>query len=265
MEEKILAKLEKVWIDSVKKCLGKRKKVAVVFSGGIDSSLVAFTAQRLGVKVVTFTVGFEKSADFEFIRDQRQKLPFETRLVKVSKEEVKETLKKVRQILKEAGVKINPMQYSLGVSLFLVLKEMKREGFSFTLSGQGADEIFAGYFKHTLMPLEKVNPACKKGGEEMEKNDLERERAVGNYLDISISYPFLESQLVKLALEIPAELKLKGKGKSLVRKYILRELGKKMELPWKIVNRPKKAFQYSSGIHKEVMKISKWRNLKRRA
>jgi len=42
-----------------------------------------------------------------------------------------------------------------------------------------------------------------------------------------------------------------------IRKYILRKLAAHLELPDSVVDRPKKAVQYSSGVQKVLLKESK--------
>jgi asparagine synthetase B (glutamine-hydrolysing) len=55
----------------------------------------------------------------------------------------------------------------------------------------------------------------------------------------------MERSFVEAAFSIPGDMKMHyGPGG---RKWILRELGRSMDLPSKIVSRPKKATQYSSG------------------
>jgi asparagine synthase (glutamine-hydrolysing) len=65
--------------------------------------------------------------------------------------------------------------------------------------------------------------------------------------------PFLEYDITDLSLKIPVEYKIKDG----VRKYILRELGRKIGLNKEIVEREKKAAQYGSGIMKVLIKSAK--------
>jgi asparagine synthetase B (glutamine-hydrolysing) len=68
--------------------------------------------------------------------------------------------------------------------------------------------------------------------------------------------PFIDKNLMKFVLSLPSESFIKNKQ----RKYILRKVGKSLGLSNEIINLPKKSFQYSTGIIKEL-KRNKYYNL----
>ena len=68
--------------------------------------------------------------------------------------------------------------------------------------------------------------------------------------------PFLSKKFVDFALKIPVEFKIKGEGDK-IRKRILRRAAIDLGVPMSAALRPKKAFQYSSGLHKAILKLAK--------
>ncbi|MEM3318119.1 MAG: asparagine synthase C-terminal domain-containing protein, partial [Thermoplasmatales archaeon] len=68
-----------------------------------------------------------------------------------------------------------------------------------------------------------------------------------------VLYPYLDNDLVAIARSIPKELKIYN-GE---RKYILRQVAQDLGLDDRIVWKPKKAMQYSTGIKKLVDTISR--------
>jgi asparagine synthase (glutamine-hydrolysing) len=254
-EQKILNQLGKALSGAVLESLGKKKRAAVVYSGGIDSSLVAFLAHQAGAQVTTFTVGWPESPDVLFVNLVEQQLPFKSRVLKTTKKDLKAALPEVLKLLEKAVIDKNLMQVSLATGLFLVLREIKREGFRLVLSGQGADELFAGYFRALKIPLPEINVSCKKELARLLKSDACREKVIADHFGLTIKYPFLDPGVVDLAFKIPAGLKLKKEKGELGRKYILRKLGERLGLPEVVFKRPKGAFQYSSRIQREIRKL----------
>ena len=70
--------------------------------------------------------------------------------------------------------------------------------------------------------------------------------------------PFAAFDLVEYALGLPVDLKFESKADSL-RKLVLRRVALNLGLPASIVDKPKKAVQYSTGINEAVKKIAKKR------
>lgn len=257
MEQEIIKELASKLKTAVKNCLHLEKEVAVVYSGGIDSSLVAFLTHQAGVKVTAFTVGLKKSPDIKFIKSIKYKLPFRSIIKMLSLKDLKKALPQVLEILKQVQIESNLMQVSLTTALFLTFKEIQKVGLDTVLSGQGADELFAGYYKFTQVTPAKINLLCQKEFQRACQIDFQRDQAVANLFKKSLKNPYFDPDLVNLALKIPPSLKLKKTNDGLVVKYILRRLGENLGLPAEIINRPKKSFQYSTLIQREIKKLQR--------
>ena len=80
------------------------------------------------------------------------------------------------------------------------------------------------------------------------ETDKKRDGAMASYFGLTLLNPYLEQDFVEFSLTMPAELKLKDG----IEKYFMRKWGEMRNLPIEIVNRPKKAFQYSTGLQKKI-------------
>jgi asparagine synthase (glutamine-hydrolysing) len=93
-------------------------------------------------------------------------------------------------------------------------------------------------------------------------NDFEPGDKLAVSHGLELQSPFAYLPLVDYALSIPISLKLRLIGDGVVRKYILRRLAASWKLPESVVNRPKKAVQYSTGVQKILLKEAKTRKMK---
>jgi asparagine synthase (glutamine-hydrolysing) len=68
--------------------------------------------------------------------------------------------------------------------------------------------------------------------------------------------PFASFELAKFALSLPIECKIEQKTDTL-RKLVLRRAAIYAGMPMSMVDRPKKAVQYSTGINDAIKRIAK--------
>src|SRR5512139_62784 len=127
--------------------------VGVLLSGGLDSSLLVGLLAEAGVKdILTFSIGFEdqpeeRGSEFEF-SDQVAAM-YNTRHHKYSIPN-----EQVLTRLPEAVAQMaEPMVGQDAVAFYLLAERVSQE-VKVVQSGQGADEVFAGYFWYPLMDAE---------------------------------------------------------------------------------------------------------------
>jgi asparagine synthase (glutamine-hydrolysing) len=107
-EEQILQKLEELLIEAVKKRILEDGKLGVLFSGGIDSTLIAFILKKLDIEFVCISVGFhdgEAKIPEDIVESKRiaNELGFEQERIMLNLDEMERVFKKTAQILKESG------------------------------------------------------------------------------------------------------------------------------------------------------------------
>jgi asparagine synthase (glutamine-hydrolysing) len=88
------------------------------------------------------------------------------------------------------------------------------------------------------------------------RSNIERDEKICVFHDVELRLPFASFQLAKFALRLPTELKIEKKAAGL-RKLVLRKLAQNIGLPAVVVEKPKKAVQYSTGVNAVLGKIAK--------
>ena len=129
--------------------------VGVLLSGGLDSSLIVALAKDKFPKLKTFSIGYEddkeeKGSEF-FYSDQVAK-KFNTNHQKYI---IDNTV--VLSKLPDAFKSMSEPMVAQDAVAFYMLSELVRKDVKVILSGQGADEGFAGYFWYKKIALEENN------------------------------------------------------------------------------------------------------------
>ena len=245
--------MQKQLEDSLRKVIGGYDDIAVLFSGGLDSTLIAKMLKDAKKKFVCYSVGFKGSRDIEFAKRAAKDLGFKLKVIEIKN--LEKILKKVVPLIKDPSV----LNVSIAIPTFAVIEQAKKDKSKIVLTGLGSDEIFAGYSSHRKA-FEKGFKAVEKEVENRIKNvkrDLERDKSIEDYFKIKIETPFLDKKIISFGKKIPTKLKI-SKNKN---KIILRKIGKKIGLPKFVYERKKKAIQYGSGTQKELKKLAKRKGL----
>ena len=242
--------------ESIRRRTRDVKEVAVAFSGGLDSSLVAYLADKVGMKVNLLHVSMENQAETEEAIEvsNQLNLPLQVHLFKDS--DVEETLPKAVALIEEA----DPIKASVGLPFYWAAEEASEAGYRVMLAGQGADELFGGYQRY-------VTEYCKDGSEAVRKtmfndvvkiheSNLERDLKITDFHDVELRLPFASFELAQFALSVPIECKMEQKPDTL-RKLVLRKVALNVGMPASVVDKPKKAVQYSTGINDAIKRVAK--------
>ncbi len=122
-------------------------KTGVLFSGGLDSTLVAYLASQYS-DVILYTAGTEDSPDIEWARKVADHFGWALRERTFEVEDVRDAVKRVMYAIEEP----NPMNLAIGLPLYFASGLASSDGTRVLLSGQGADELFGGYAKYLERP-----------------------------------------------------------------------------------------------------------------
>jgi len=249
-------KLRSLLQQSVKQRVSGLEEVAVAFSGGLDSSIIAFLAKKFGVSVHLVSTSLKNQPEIESAKMAAAalKLPLHTHLY--SEKTVEEDLPKVLWLVEEA----NPVKTSIGIPIFWTAEKTSEMGFKVMLAGQGADELFGGYKRY-------LNDYVRYGEEFVQKTifsdivrmheiNLERDSKICNFHHVELRLPFATYQLAEFAASLPLQLKIESLN-DMLRKKVLRKAAGDMGLPQFIVNKPKRAIQYATGVNKIIKKLAR--------
>lgn len=155
------AKLIVILEESVKNRLVSDVPLGTFLSGGIDSSLITALASRHQKHLMTFSVGFENEGQFDETKDAlllAKKYKTDHHAFKLKDQEMLDSLYDTLDYIDE------PFADSSALAVRALSKRTAGE-VKVALSGDGADELFAGYNKHRgefLMRKEGVKSALTK-------------------------------------------------------------------------------------------------------
>ncbi len=146
-EEQVVHQLDELLHRTVKRQLIADVRVGTFLSGGIDSSLVAAVAQSVSSEPIkTFTIGFDNAEYDESIFAARiaQHLGTEHTTLQVTAKDGLDLIPKLGSIYDE------PFADSSQIPAYLVSK-LAKEHVTVCLSGDGGDELFAGYNRYLYL------------------------------------------------------------------------------------------------------------------
>ncbi|MFQ5974995.1 MAG: asparagine synthase C-terminal domain-containing protein [Candidatus Hydrothermarchaeales archaeon] len=248
----MVEELDRVIANSVDKSIMNLEEFGILFSGGLDSSLLAKFSEDKGKKVILYTIGLKGSPDLEYARMTREAFKSPIKVKVITPKEVEDYAREVISVIKN----YNPMDVSIGIPFYIACKMARENGVSHILCGQGADELFGGYHRYLKMSKEDLQAALNEDIKKARVSTFKRDHAIAKANSLKLLTPFLDPDLVKASLKIPVDFKIRDG----IRKFILREVAKKRGLPDFIVNREKKAIQYSTGVNKVLRKLAKREN-----
>ncbi len=302
---------EAEWIERVHRALRRAVErrltiadvpVGVLLSGGLDSSLLVGLLAEAGVEnLLTFSVGFEdqpeeRGSEFEYSDQVVERFGTRHHRYSIPNDEVLIRLPDAIRSMAE------PMVGQDAVAFYLLSERVSQE-VKVVQSGQGADEVFGGYFWYPLMDAEQGTDlerfarhyfdrdhsemsemlAPELVGEDYTSRTVARllaEPGAETFLDkvlrmdvttlivddpvkrvdnmtmawgLEARVPFLDHELVEIAMAMPPALKLKSEGKHPL-KAIARGL-----IPDAVIDRPKgyfpvPALKYVRGPFLEFMR-----------
>jgi len=245
-KDSIKGKLKEIVIRAIGKNTPE-KKFGIFFSGGIDSTLIAYVCKKNGAHFTCYSVGLKNSKDLEWAKKTAKKLKLKLKTKTFSLDEAEKIIKNVVKILHSSDV----VNVGVGCVVYSAAILAKIDNINVFFSGLGSEEIFAGYERHAQ--AKNVNAECWNGLKNMYERDLIRDYKISHSLKIKILTPFLEDELIKFAMQIPGKYKINRENKKIILREIAEELGIPKEFAW----RKKIAAQYGSGFDKAIKKLSK--------
>ncbi|RDI70972.1 asparagine synthase C-terminal domain-containing protein [Halopelagius longus] len=230
--------------------------LAVAFSGGVDSAVVA-----AGVPdAPCYVAGFEGSHDVTAAREAAAAMDRDLRVVELTHDDLREAVPELVSVLGRT----NPMDLQIVLPLYLVARRAAEDGFDRLAVGQGADELFGGYAKVQKAPEDPRVEADTVRGAAREMvltlpEQLERDVLALRAAGVEPVAPLLHDRVIEAALPLPGELLVDGE----TRKVALRETARTL-VPASVAAADKKAVQYGTYAARELDRLARRAGFKRR-
>lgn len=227
--------------------------LAVAFSGGVDSAIVA---SRLEAPL--YVVGFDRSHDLAAAREGARAMDRDLRVVECTHADIERAV----PLVARATGRTNAMDVGIALSLFLVAERAREDGYDRLAVGQGADELFGGYEKVVRtdhrVEADSVRGATREVIASL-PDQLERDVLSIRATGVEPVAPLLDDRVVRAALRLDGPM-LATEGE---RKRVLRRAAREF-VPREVAEREKKAVQYGSLIARELDRLARQAGYKRR-
>jgi len=210
----------------------------ISLSGGLDSSIIAYFLKQRKPKTVAIITEDFVSTDLTYCQMVSKEMQLPLSIYNVKTATILEAIEDTIKILKN----FNDIEIRNNVVMYLAIKWAKENGEKSIITGDGADELFAGYSflinKSEGELEEEIKRICSVMHFPTQK--------IGKALGISVESPFLNDAVVKLAEKIPVNLKVRNEKEKRYGKWILRKTFEKY-IPRQIAWRKKSPMQDGSG------------------
>jgi len=210
----------------------------IAFSGGLDSSILAEIKKEQNLNAITIISKDFLAPDLSYsqITAKHIDIPLEIKYVDI--DQMLGAIESTIKILKN----FNDIEIRNAIVPYLYMNTLKERNITNIITGDGADEIFAGY-----------NFLLKKDHSEL-KNELKRikkimhftSQKIANKLGMSIQMPFIDEKIIELVETLPINLLINQKNGIKFGKWILRKAFENT-LPTNVIWRKKTAMQDGSG------------------
>jgi asparagine synthase (glutamine-hydrolysing) len=244
-------------VSSMRKRTQDFDRIGIIFSGGIDSVIIAWLAKKMVREVICYTGGVEGSSDIAFARKIAKRLNLKLRVNELTHNEVEEMIPEVINTIEHT----NAGQVEVAIPVYAAVKLAHEDGIKVMFSGQAADELFGGYSWYSTIVRDGGGYAGLRHymNEDIQllyKETLEREDKITMAHSIEMREPFLDLRLIRLSMKIDLRLNVKGVSDAFG-KHVHRKLAQELGIPRDIAYRSKEAAQHGSGIHQVIDLIAR--------
>ena len=247
-------------VSAVEKRMRNLRKFGVLISGGVDSCLIAKiaseTAAERDIEVTAYTAGTYGAADFEHAEHFARELGLKHRVRRLSQNEVESYVSSVVVAVEERDI----VQIEAGIGIYAALEMASQDGVKAIFSGQGPDELWGGYSWYPqIIARGSYEKLLERMQDDLARGDIEtfdRENKVALAHGVEQLFPYVDTEIVKLAMSVSPRLKVTS-GKDTLGKHPHRQVARRLGLPAEYACRGKNAAQHGTGIHDALDTIAR--------
>jgi asparagine synthase (glutamine-hydrolysing) len=244
-------KLDRLLSEAVRIRIPTDLPVATLFSGGIDSTLIAHYARRFQPKAPGYFVGDNTAPDYRFAAEYADRTGYDLRTVAFDAES-DNTFALIDQVV-GATESFEPNLVRGAVCSLAVSEKIHNDGIRVALCGEGADELFCGYppleiaFQNDPAVGQTIRGECL---DLMHRVSLQRVDRCSMRHQVETREPYLDPSVVNYALNLDPSALVRDVGGKAVGKHVLREIYNLYpnELPAAIRDRSKVPFGEGAGL-----------------
>ncbi len=249
---KTMASAVEAYRKALVKAMEKRtqdfQRIGIIFSGGIDSVLIAYLAAKMVPEVICYTCGVRGSTDIAYARQIADRLGLNLKVSELDQDQVEKLIPEVMNVIEDS----NAGQVEVALPVYSAVRLARQDGIKVMLTGQGADELFGGYPWYAKVAEKEGYRMLRRHMVEdlllLYKETLEREDKITMAHSIELREPFLDPEVIAVALATSLRLNVRGKADSFG-KHVHRKLAQALGIPKDIAYRMKEAAQHGSGMH----------------
>lgn len=220
-------------------------------SGGLDSATMAALAARYRSPLLTFSAGMDGAPDLAFARKTAEYLGTRHHEVLYGVDDLLKVLPRVIYHLESFDA---PLVRS-SLANFLVA-ELASRHVKAVFSGEGGDELFAGYSFLKALPEAEIPAALARAQAALSNTALQRVDRMSSAHGTRARTCFLDPDVMAYANAIPMKWKIHESGN--IEKWILRK-ALEGRLPEEIRMRPKEKFWSGAGIGDKLAEVAETR------
>ena len=210
----------------------------ISLSGGLDSSIITYFLRKRDLNSVAIISEDFVSTDLTYCQMISKEMKIPLSIYNVSTSTILEAIENTIKILKN----FNDIEIRNNVVMYLAIKWAKENDQKSIITGDGADELFAGYNFLVNKPENELDAEIKRVCSIMHFPT----QKIGKALGIGIESPFLNQKIIELSNQIPSNLKIKEEKGKRYGKWILRKTFEK-HIPLQIAWRRKSPMQEGAG------------------
>lgn len=215
--------VESLLLDSIRKFVGNNKRIGILLSGGLDSSILCSMTRKLypKIEIYTYSVGFKGDSEFRYSSKVAKLNNTKHTKITLSYKDFFGLDSILPALIKQKGAPLHPNELPLAIANMRARKDLC----DIVLCGEGSDDIFCGYdrllriylqysldSKHIMQEYryfstQKVRKLIR---EEYLMNDCELIESILNEYDLADSKSCIESKIQNKMLYFIQRLHTQG-------------------------------------------------------